>query len=74
MDNKFEQSTCNKSVDNLQQTCHQQAVASHAKRILILVWCNKLLQDLNRLVATLVVYTRWTSDKENVIKLYEDFL
>ena len=30
VDNKFRQSTCNKSVDNLQQTCRQQAVASHA--------------------------------------------
>ena len=30
MDDKFVQSTCNKSVDNLQQTCRQQAVASHA--------------------------------------------
>ena len=28
--NKFGQSTCNKSVDNLQQTCRQRAVASHA--------------------------------------------
>ena len=30
VDNKYKQSTCNKSVGNLQQTCHQQAVASHA--------------------------------------------
>ena len=30
VDNKFRQSTGNKSIDNLQQTCHQQAVASHA--------------------------------------------
>ena len=30
VDKKFRQSTCNKSVDNLQQTSHQQAVASHA--------------------------------------------
>ena len=30
VDNEFWQSTCNKSVDNLQQTCRQQAVVSHA--------------------------------------------
>ena len=30
VDNKFRQSTCNKPVDNLQRTCRQQAVASHA--------------------------------------------
>ena len=30
MDNKFWQSTCKRSVDNLQQTCRQQVVASHA--------------------------------------------
>ena len=30
VDNKFGQSTCNKSVDNLQQIYRQQAVASHA--------------------------------------------
>ena len=36
-DNKFEQSTCNKSVDNLQQTCPQQAVASHANPYLLIL-------------------------------------
>ena len=35
MDKKFLQSTCNKSVDNLQQTCHQRAVTSHANTS----WC-----------------------------------
>ena len=29
VDNKFRQSTCNKSFDNLQQVCRQQAVTSH---------------------------------------------
>ena len=29
VDNKFTESTCNKSVDNLQQTCRQQVVAIH---------------------------------------------
>ena len=57
VDKKFGQSTCNKSVDNLQQTSHQQAVASPCKRILISACCNRLLQDVNRLVVTCVFVT-----------------
>ena len=34
VDNKFRQSTCNKSVDNLQQTC-QQSARKASERILI---------------------------------------
>ena len=30
MDDRFWQSTCNKSIDNLQQTCRQQAVKNNA--------------------------------------------
>ena len=42
----FLQSTCNKPVHNLQQTCRQQAVASHANLLI-----TSLLQDVNRLAA-----------------------
>ena len=47
VDNKYLQSTCpySKPVDKLQQTCRQQAAASHAN-----------LQDVNRLVAILRVF------------------
>ena len=53
VDNRFGQSTCNKSVDNLQQTCPQQAVTiKPCEEILISACRNKLLQDVKRLMAT----------------------
>ena len=39
--------TCNNSVDNLQQSCRKPC-----ERILISARCNKLLQDVNRIVTT----------------------
>ena len=61
VDDKFGQSICTKSVDNLEQTCRQQAVATRKPCDLILKsgCCNKLLQDVKRLVescAFLAVY------------------
>ena len=54
VDNKFWhcQATCNTSVENLQQACRQQAVASHANASWYRLCRNKLLQVVNRLIAT----------------------
>ena len=57
VDNKFWQSTCNKSVDNLRQTCRQQAVASHANASWYRLVVTSLLQDVNRVVETNVIRT-----------------
>ena len=49
VDNKFWQSTCNKSVDNLQQTSYQEAVVSHANASwyrLVVTSCYKMSTDL----------------------------
>ena len=52
VDNKFGQSTCNKSVDKLQQACRQQAVTSHANASwyrLVATSCCKMSTDLLQL-------------------------
>ena len=52
VDNRFWQSTYNKSVHNLQQTCRSQAVASHANAPGYRFVVRSLLQDVDRLGAT----------------------
>ena len=52
VDNRFWQSTYNKSVHNLQQTCRSQAVASHANASGYRFVVRSLLQDVDRLGAT----------------------
>ena len=52
VDNKFWQSTCNKSVDYLQQVCRQQAVARHANASwyrLVVTSSSKMSTDLLQL-------------------------
>ena len=52
VDNKFGQSICNKSVDNLQQLDLLTSCRKSRERIFISRCCNKLLQDVNKAVAT----------------------
>ena len=56
VDNKFWQSTCSMSVDNLQQTCPYQTVTSRANASWYRLVDNKLLQDVNSLVAACVFF------------------
>ena len=55
VDNKFWQSTCNKSVDNLQPTCRQQAVASYANAS----WY-RLVDQVCCKTSTCIFLTVWT--------------
>ena len=51
VNDKFAQSTGNKSVDNLLQTCCQQAVAIYANASRYRLFVTSLLQDVKRIVA-----------------------
>ena len=65
MDNKFWQLTCNKSADNLQQTCHEQIGASHANAF----WYRLLVTSLatSAFLAMQKNVKKWKNNKEDFI-------
>ena len=57
VDNTFLQSTCDKSVDNLQQTCHQKAMRTHPGFLIKLFRCCNVSTDLLQLAVCRRRYT-----------------